>query len=113
VDSIIIVGSHNSGQTITFTENIDGWFSVPYHTTWVTTNDLCTQTGLTGPPSLQRASITRLNPGSNPGTPAAFQTTTCGSTTTLFNLVLGEGLQVREANGTAGTRVVTFTPAHY
>lgn len=106
--SIIVVGSHNSGQPITFTEALDAWFSVPYHTTWVNTNDFCTQAGLTST-GVTRASITRLNPGP----PAAFQTTTCGSTTTLFNLVLGEGLQVREANGTAGTRVVTFTPAHY
>ena len=106
--SIIIVGSHNTGQTITFTEGLDAWFSVPYHTTWVTTNDLCAQAGLTSS-GITRATITRLNPGP----PAAFQTTTCGSTTTFFNLVLGEGTQVREANGTAGTRVVTFTPAHY
>jgi hypothetical protein len=108
VDSIIIVGSHNSAQPITFTENLDSWFSVPYHTTWVNTNDFCTQATLTST-GVTRATVTRLNPGP----PAAFQTTTCGSTTTFFNLVLGEGLQVREANSIAGTRVVTFTPAHY
>ena len=106
-DSIIIVGSHNSGQVITATEGLDLWFSVPYHTTWVTTDDLCLQTGLTSS-GLQKAVITRLNPGP----PAAFQTTLCASAN-RFNLVLGEGLQIREVNGTAGTRVVTFTPAHY
>jgi len=108
LDSIIIVGSHNSGQTITATEGQDLWFSVPYHTTWVTTDDLCAQSGLTSS-GIQKAIITRLNPGP----PAAFQTTLCNALATRFNLVLGEGLQIREVNGTAGTRVVTFTPAHY
>jgi len=106
--SLIIVGSHNSGQQIDITEGQDYWLSVPYHTTWVTSNDLCTQAGLTSTGTL-RGTVTRLNPGP----PAAFQTGTCGSTTTVFNLVLGEGLQVREANAVAGTQVKSFTPAHY
>lgn len=106
--SIIIVGSHNSGQQIDITEGQDYWFSVPYHTTAVDSNTLCAQAGLTSTGTL-RGTITRLNPGP----PAAFQTATCGSATTNFNLVLGEGLQVREANAVAGTQVKSFTPAHY
>jgi len=106
--SIIIVGSHNSGLPIDITEGSDYWFSVPYHTTWVTSNDLCAQAGLTSTGTL-RGTITRLNPGP----PAAFQTGTCGSSISVFNLVLGEGLQVREANAVAGIQVKTFTPAHY
>ena len=106
--SMIIVGSHDSGQPISITEGSDFWLSVPYHTTWVNSNDLCAQAGLTSTGTL-RGSMQRLNPGP----PAAFQPATCGSTIAIFNLVLGEGLQVREANPTAGIQVRTFTPAHY
>ncbi|HEV8701856.1 MAG TPA: hypothetical protein VGV60_11350 [Candidatus Polarisedimenticolia bacterium] len=104
VSSIIIVGSHNSGQQIQIKKNVNYWYSVPYHTTAVNTNDLCTQLGLTAT-GFGPAGITRLIPGP----PAAPQSTTCGSTTTVFNLVLGEMIQVREPTKTS----VTFTPAHY
>jgi len=109
LDSIIIVGSHNSGQPITITRNVHYFFSVPYHTTWVTTNDLCAQAGLTNtgfPPAPPRAGITRLNPGP----PGIFQSTLCGATTNPFNLVLGEALTIFEPTKNPG---VTFTPAHY
>jgi len=108
--SIIIVGSHNSGQTLTVTEGVSFWYSVPYHTTAVDTDQLCAQIGLTSS-GIPKASITRLNPGP----PAAFQTTTCGNPATKFNLVLGEGLQLTEANPASppGIRVINFTPAHY
>jgi len=102
-DSIIIVGSHDPAQAITIDKNLDYWLSVPYHTTWVTTNDFCTQAGLTST-GITRASLTRLNPGP----PAAFQTVACGSASP-YNLVLGEGLQVREP----AKIQVTFIPAHY
>jgi len=102
--SIIIVGSHNSGQQLLIKKNVNFWYSVPYHTTAVTTNDLCTQLTLTAT-GFGPAGITRLIPGP----PAAPQSTTCGSTTTVFNLVLGEMIQIREPTKST----VPFTPAHY
>jgi len=102
--SIIIVGSHNSGQQLLIKKNVNFWYSVPYHTTAVTTNDLCTQLTLTAT-GFGPAGITRLIPGP----PAAPQSTTCGSTTTVFSLVLGEMIQIREPTKST----VPFTPAHY
>jgi len=109
--SIIIVGSHNSGQSLTVTEGVHFWYSVPYHTTAVDTDQLCAQIGLTST-GIPKASVSRLNPGP----PAAFQNTTCGNAATKFNLVLGEGVQLFEANPAAQLppiKVITFTPAHY
>jgi len=102
-NSIIIVGSHDPAHPFVIDKLLDYWLSVPYHTTWVTTNDLCTQAGLTST-GLTRATIARLNPGP----PAAFQTVACGSASP-FNLVLGEGVQAREPVKTQ----VSFVPAHY
>lgn len=102
--SIIIVGSHDPAASHTVLKNADFWLSVPYHTTYVNTNDMCASAALTST-GVTRAQITRLNPGP----PASFQTTTCGSTTTFYSLVLGEGLNVREPIKNS----VTFTPAHY
>jgi hypothetical protein len=105
--SIIIVGSHNSGQQITITEGQDYWLSVPYHTTWVTTNDACAQIGLTSTGVL-KATFQRLD-----GVTGSFLPATCGSTVSIFNFVLGEGVQAREFNGVVGIQEKTFTPAHY
>jgi hypothetical protein len=110
-DSIIIVGSHNSSTSIGVQEGLDVWFSVPYHTTAVTSNDLCTQIGLTSA-GITRATVERLVATYNPPQ-GPFQTHACGSTSTVFNLVLGEGVRFREANGVPGTRSFAFVPAHY
>jgi len=102
--SIIIVGSHNSGQTLLIKKNVNYWYSVPYHTTAVTANELCAQLGLTSS-GFGPAGITRLIPGP----PAAPQSTFCGTAGTNFNLVLGEMIQVREPTKST----VSFAPAHY
>jgi len=103
--NIIIVGSHNPSLAITVPASGAGlvgrkWFAVPYHTTAVTTRDLCVQAGLSL--AIPAANITRLNPttGNNTNTPC--------SANPGANLVLGEGVQI-----TQPTTAVTFTPAHF
>lgn len=100
---IIIAGSHDPVLRITIKKLSNYWFSVPYHTTWVTGFDICSEVGLTNT-GITRGSITRLNAGP----PAAFQTITCGADTGRLNLVLGEMIQLREPR-----KEITFTPAHY
>lgn len=106
--SIIIVGSHNPTLSITVPKSGTGqignyWFSVPYHTTAVSANDLCLSSGLTSS-GLTRASVTRLNAAT--GLPT---TVSCGSTAAAaLSLVLGEFVQLREPNGPK-----TFIPAHF
>ena len=101
--SIIIVGSHDPGHPVTLNKFKNFWFSVPYHTTAVTSNDLCTQAGMTST-GLTRATIARLN-----ATAGTFQTAACGSTTGAFNLVLGESVVLRETVKTS----TMFVPSHY
>jgi hypothetical protein len=101
--SIIIVGSHDPGHPVTLNKFKNFWFSVPYHTTAVTSNDLCTQAGMTST-GLTRAQIQRLN-----ATAGVFQTASCGSTTGVFNLVLGEGVMLRETVKAS----TMFVPSHF
>ena len=117
VSSIIIVGSHDPTQAVkclhkgNFPPENDCDFSVPYHTTAVTPQDLCNQAGLTNfnpnPPPFGTpgATVARLN-----ATTGVFQTGTCGtSSATSFNLILGEFAQIRESVQNS----VTFVPAHF
>ncbi|HXI20523.1 MAG TPA: hypothetical protein VNH46_05535 [Gemmatimonadales bacterium] len=109
--SIILVGSHNPTLSLTIPKAGAGqignfWFSVPYHTTAVSTADLCTSIGLSlqklfPPPPVAGATLTALNP-----TLGTFSTATCGAST--FNLTLGDMIQIREPN-----KSVTFIPAHF
>lgn len=109
-NSMIIVGSHNPTTPILVEENLNVFYSVPYHATAVTSNDLCLQIGLTSA-GITRGLVERLVADYNPPQ-GPFQTYVCG-TASPFNLVLGEGVRIREANGVAGTRIFSFIPAHY
>jgi len=107
--SIIIVGSHNPSLPITIPANNVAdpeigqlWFSVPYHTTAVTAQDLCVQAGI---PNLG-GTVRRVNAQAGSGT-----TLTCGTTSAAqFNLILGEAVRMAT---TAATGARTFTPAHF
>lgn len=111
ITSGIIVGSHNPSLQVTVPDAGVGtigdfWFSVPYHTTAVTMNDLCLSSGLTstGGIGVPRAQLTRVNAVT--GVPT---TQTCGTTgASGQNLVLGEAIRVREPNGPK-----LFFPAHF
>jgi hypothetical protein len=109
--SIIIVGSHNPTLGVTVPKSGAGaigdfWFSVPYHTTAVSFNDLCLSSGLTssGPLTAPKAQLTRVNAITGVATSATCGTTTAGATA----LVLGEAVRCREPNGPK-----TFIPAHF
>lgn len=107
LSSIIIVGSHNPTLSITLPKAIGAvgsyWFSVPYHTTAVSANDLCLSSGLTST-GLTRAQLVRMNAVT--GLPT---TVSCGSTAAAaLSLVLGEFVQLREPFGPK-----TFIPAHF
>jgi len=107
----IIVGSHNPSLVVTIADAGNGtigdfWFSVPYHTTAVTMNDLCLSSGLTstGGIGVPRAQMTRINAAT--GVPTSQ---TCGTAGAIGqNLVLGEAVRIREPNGPK-----SFTPAHF
>lgn len=118
--SAIIVGSHNPTQAVLLnaipsascpsafgtSANIGGvWFSVPYHTTAVTANDLCTQAGLgTGAATVSRQPI-----GTTP-----LVTGSCGFSSANFSLVLGEAVKIRRTVGSpANCATLTFIPAHF
>jgi hypothetical protein len=109
--SIIIVGSHNPTLGVTVPKSGAGaigdfWFSVPYHTTAVSFNDLCLSSGFTstGPLTAPKAQLTRVN-----STTGVAQSATCGTTTAAATaLVLGEAIRCREPNGPK-----TFIPAHF
>lgn len=105
--NLILAGAHDNTLQVTIPDAGAGeigsvWYSVPYHTTAVTTNDLCTQIGLTST-GITRATLQRVNL-----TDGAYQNATCGSTTTDWNLEIGEAIRIREPNGP-----ITFTPLHY
>jgi hypothetical protein len=70
----------------------DNWVSVPYHTTAVKANDLCSDIGLTSTGvNATRGLVGRLIASSG-----APQTYTCGtSSVAAFNLVTGEAVRVR------------------
>jgi hypothetical protein len=111
--SIIVVGSHNPTLGITVPDapttvpTGNFWFSVPYHTTAVTMNDLCLSAGLTSS-GLPRAAITMLT-RAQAGTTGVPSSATCGTSTAAnTNLELGTFVQIREPNGPK-----TFIPAHF
>ncbi len=104
--SVIIVGSHNPTLSITVPDaGAVGqvgryWFAVPYHTTAVTTRDLCVASGLGL--TLPAATITLSVPGTN-----SFNNAACSANPGL-TLVLGDHVQITEPNGPK-----TFIPAHF
>lgn len=106
--SLIIVGSHNPSLAVTIADAGAGqignfWFSVPYHTTAVTANDLCISMGMTTT-GLTRGTVTRLN-----AVTGVFTTVSCGtSPASALALTLGEHYQLRDANGP-----ITRIPAHF
>lgn len=110
VNSIVIVGSHNPSLSLTIPKPGTGqvgnfWFSVPYHTTAVTANDLCLSIGMTSTGLGAKGTVARLDPNSGGTT-----TGTCG-TSTATNLVLnlGEGVVLREPF----LGPLTFVPSHF
>jgi len=85
------------------------WYSVPYHTTAVTGNDLCLQAGFKT--TFPGTKLTRLN-----GQTGVFTTVDCSNSAQAagLNLVLGEGLEISDTNGAAGNpTATTFLPAHF
>jgi hypothetical protein len=105
--SIIIVGSHDASLSLTVPKAGTGqkgnfWFSVPYHTTAATANDLCLSIGLST--GTIKASVTRLD--ASLGT---FTNVFCGTATAAATpLVLGESVQLRDP-----VQARTFNPAHF
>src|SRR5207247_3048017 len=82
--SVIIVGSHNPTLSLTIPTpgagNIGNlWYSLPYHTTAVTGQDLCNQIGMTST-GTQRGGVTRVN-----AVTGQFVTGFCGSTASNLN----------------------------
>jgi len=105
--SVLIVGSHDPSLAITIPAAGNGqvgtvWYSVPYHATAYTVNDLCLQAGMT--PFV--ASCTWLDASSG-----MFHFAACGSPQAKSQLAviqLGQCLMCREPNGP-----LTFTPQTY
>jgi hypothetical protein len=112
--SIIIVGSHNPTLAITVpdagttTPTGNYWFSVPYHTTAVTINDLCISSGLTSTGLTGRAGITMLTNAQSASTGVPTSVTCGTSAAAAANLELGTFVQIREPGGPK-----TFIPAHF
>jgi hypothetical protein len=107
--NIIVVGSHNPTLSVTIpagtTAVTNLWFSVPFHTTAVTANDLCIQAGMTIG-GLQAGQLQVIN--ATTGTPTTVQ---CGSAAALaLNLTLGQAARLRQ---TAVSGARTFVPAHF
>lgn len=97
--NMVIVGSHDSGHTFTIPDAGNGqigsyWFAVPYHTTAVTAADVCGHFGMTSTGAL-RGTVQRLD-----ATSGNFTQVSCGTPGAgTLNLVLGEGVNLREPNG--------------
>ncbi len=103
--SIVIYGAHDPTVAITLQAGRLFWYSVPYHTTAVTADDLCREAGLTSS-GLSRAQVTRLD-----GSAGNYYTYSCGtgpSSISNFHLVLGEMVQISEPVGPK-----TFIPDHF
>jgi len=91
------------GFSLAGTPKKENWISVPYHTTWLNSGDVCTSLGLLS----GQGSIIRIN-----GDPTAASNTisyTCGGLV-KFNLVMGEALLVRK--NTAGD-ITGKLPPHF
>lgn len=111
--NLIIVGSHNPALTVhvpfrpgtTVGQKGFFWFSVPYHTTAVTANDLCLSSGLTSS-GLTKATVQRVNAATGVAT-----NVTCGTAgASALSLVLGEAVRLIEPANAAGAN---FNPAHF
>jgi len=108
--SLIIVGSHNPTTSLDIRRvGATGfvhktWFGPPYHTTAVTTTDICLQTGLKR--TLPAATITTLDPFTG-----VFSNAAC-SATSGSPLSLGRGIQLTQPNVT-GAVDLNFIPAHF
>ncbi len=116
--SHIFVGSHNPTQSVSVQRNCTGvnnpagcpgpqgefWFSVPYHTTAVTFQDICVQAGL--PSGVTGAQLTRRR-SSDGAAINAFCGTAAASTQ---NLVLGEAVRIHTPTNPGP---VVFIPAHF
>jgi hypothetical protein len=106
--SLMIAGAHDPALVLTIPDAGPGqignfWFSVPYHTTAVSRNDLCLSMRLTST-GLTRATITKLDAATG-----QFSTFACGTCADCpADLVLGEFVQIREPNGPK-----SFVPAHF
>jgi len=94
----IIVGSDNPNNTTSIVAagsplpKGDNWVSVPYHTTAIKANDLCSDMGLTTTGvNTARGIVSRLTASTG-----VLQNYTCGTNTALaFIVTTGEGAKVR------------------
>jgi len=94
----IVVGADDPSNTIPIQAGVgaapkfDNWVSVPYHTTAVKANDLCTDMGLTSTgPTASRGVVSRLTASSG-----VLGSYTCGASTLgAFAVTVGEGIKVR------------------
>ncbi|HYS05798.1 MAG TPA: hypothetical protein VEW47_11460 [Candidatus Dormibacteraeota bacterium] len=121
--SAIIVGSHSPSLQLLLrripsatcgdvtagaSSNIGAtWFSVPYHTTAVTAQDLCVQSGVPAGPS---ATVARVDPIN--GTAASPAVTCNTSAASTLNLVLGEAVRIRRTSAGVCTPLSSI-PAHF
>jgi hypothetical protein len=98
----IIVGSHQPGMQITLypvgaNPNLgSNLFPVPYHTTAVSSKDLCNQMGVSNATTVSRVDATT-------GVPAQSTCSDVGG----FGLVLGEAVTIRPP------AQIMFTPSHF
>jgi len=98
----IVVGADDPSNTIPIQSGVgaspkfDNWVSVPYHTTAVKANDLCTDMGLTATgPNSTRGVVSRLIASTG-----GFANYTCGAATVgAFAITVGEGIKVRNPSG--------------
>jgi len=94
----IVVGADDPSNTIPIqtgagaSPKFDNWVSVPYHTTAVKANDLCTDMGLTSTGvNSTRGVVSRLIASTG-----GFGNYTCGAATVgAFAVTVGEGIKVR------------------
>lgn len=107
----ILVGSHQSNPPGTITLKPrggpgigDNYFSVPYHTTAVTLQDICVDLGLPAPAN---AIVLRRNAAT--GVTSSWN---CGDVGTAPSLVLGEALRVT-FTGAGDINVAAGHPAHF
>jgi hypothetical protein len=83
----------------------DNWISIPYHTTLVTAENVCTYLGL----ATGQGTIIRIN--ADPAASGNAVSHPCGNTTIFnFSLVIGEAIDIRKT--TAGD-IVGKLPPHF
>lgn len=98
--SWIVLGSHNDTMTLTLKKTPGrtntNWVSVPYHTTAVTSQDICFQLSAA-------TEIGKYNENSD-----TITTFVCGGFDTPFNLVAGEAIFIKVT-----TNNTLWMPSHY